>query len=120
MLWILSRIHTYRDAVSRGQGLGDNGRNNHFNMHRIVFDHLVDLFPNPSSGPVVEDGDGKAVGSHGYTNGAQGGTGALQLPSTESTLMAVEGSDYFSLCFAEHIPKDVDLVLVELGDYYFR
>jgi hypothetical protein len=70
-------------------------------MHRQIFNHLVELFPSPS-GEVVINGDGKAVNSHGYTNGAQGGT----------------GSDYFSLCFMEHIPEDVDLVLIELGEFH--
>ena len=26
-----------------------------------------------------------------------------------------KGSEYFATCFAEHIPEDVDLVMIELG-----
>ncbi|KAF8511952.1 hypothetical protein BU17DRAFT_54299 [Hysterangium stoloniferum] len=39
-------------------------------------------------------------------------------PKSETTMIngavAATGSDYFSMCFGEHIPEDVDLVLVEL------
>src|SRR5689334_865046 len=28
----------------------------------------------------------------------------------------VEGTDYFSLCFQEHISEDVDLVIIEQGE----
>lgn len=38
-------------------------------------------------------------GVKSMVNGAQGAT----------------GSDYFSFCYAEHIPEDVDLVMVELA-----
>jgi len=39
-------------------------------------------------------------------------------PKSKTTMIngavAATGSDYFSMCFGEHIPEDVDLVLVEL------
>jgi hypothetical protein len=111
-------------------------------MHRLVFDHLDTLFP--SRDPQVaesltwaegqkeanpkwkhslvdiasEEGklshnltkikrpisraygfSGRELGVNSFVNGAQGAT----------------GSDYFAYCFAEHVPEDVDLVLVELG-----
>jgi hypothetical protein len=30
--------------------------------------------------------------------------------------LTLTGSDYFSLCLQEHIPEDVDLVIIELGE----
>ena len=111
-------------------------------MHRIIFDHLDTLFPSrhpqvaqsleeaaekKAKNPkwitplvdiaAVEKGlefdpaeikepisraygfSAKSLGVNSFVNGAQGAT----------------GSDYFGFCFGEHIPQDVDLVLVELG-----
>ena len=39
--------------------------------------------------------------------------GAVQFPD----LHCATGSEYFATCFAEHIPEDVDLVTVELGEF---
>lgn len=45
-----------------------------FNMHRIVFDHLVDMFPVPG-GVEVTGKTGRSEGKHSFVNGALGGTG---------------------------------------------
>ncbi|ODN75047.1 hypothetical protein L202_06267 [Cryptococcus amylolentus CBS 6039] len=66
-------------------------------LNRIVFDRLNYLFPAPNG--VVNDKSGREEGKNSYTNGAQGGV----------------GSDYFSLCYGEHIPEDVDVVFVDLA-----
>ncbi|WWD20499.1 hypothetical protein CI109_104975 [Kwoniella shandongensis] len=87
-------------SVSKGHGLdAADGDNPHTpkNLNRIVFDHLDSLFP--SSKGIVTGKSGKAEGKNSFINGAQGGM----------------GTDYFSLCFNEHIPEDVDLVLIELS-----
>lgn len=112
-------------------------------MHRVLFEHLDSLFPsrNPSvqesvllaeqmatpqqlaanasyvdlaalaldMDTVVDDiskpfsraygFSARAKGVNSMINGAQGAT----------------GSDYFSYCFGEHIPEDVDLVVIELA-----
>ncbi|RSH82182.1 hypothetical protein EHS25_006115 [Saitozyma podzolica] len=87
-------------SVSRGHGLaapdGDNA-NDPKNLNRIIFDHLDALFPQ-AAGTVLGE-SGRDLGKNGFVNGALGGT----------------GSDYFSLCLQEHIPEDVDLVIVELA-----
>lgn len=69
------------------------------NMHTIIFNWLNAKFPGKAR-PVIGD-TGKPTGTNGFINGAQGGM----------------GSDYFSMCFREHITDDVDLVLIELGGY---
>ncbi|KAK8850316.1 hypothetical protein IAR55_004233 [Kwoniella newhampshirensis] len=87
-------------SVSKGHGLdAEDGDNPHTpkNLNRIVFDHLNTLFPSPNG--IVTGKSGKDEGKNSFINGAQGGM----------------GTDYFSLCFNEHIPEDVDLVLIELS-----
>lgn len=65
------------------------------NMNRAIFDHLDALFPAPE-GQVIGEMGGN--GKNGFVNGAQGAT----------------GSEYFSMCFGEHLPQEMDLVLVDL------
>ncbi|WVR08401.1 hypothetical protein IAU60_005456 [Kwoniella sp. DSM 27419] len=84
-------------SVSHGHGLEEPAAYARENFNRIIFDHLNDLFP--AANGVEEWESGRAEGKNSYINGAQGGM----------------GSDYFSLCFNEHMPPDVDLVIVELG-----
>lgn len=115
------------------------------NMHRLIFDHLDTLFPPPPSildparewaqaqkdahpdwiTPLVDiaatEGklgrnvseitrpasrsygfNGKELGVNSMVNGAVGGT----------------GSGYFGYCFGEHIPEDVDLIVIELGEVF--
>ncbi|WWC92047.1 uncharacterized protein L201_007001 [Kwoniella dendrophila CBS 6074] len=87
-------------SVSKGHGLdAPDGDNAHTpkNLNRIIFDHLNDLFPNPKG--IKTGSSGRSEGKNTFVNGAQGGM----------------GTDYFSLCFNEHIPEDVDLVLIELS-----
>ncbi|WWC72366.1 uncharacterized protein I206_106328 [Kwoniella pini CBS 10737] len=87
-------------SVSKGHGLdAPDGDNPHTprNLNRIIFDHLNERFPNPNG--ISLGKSGLAEGKNTFVNGAQGGM----------------GSDYFSLCFSEHIPDEVDLVLIELG-----
>jgi hypothetical protein len=64
-------------------------------MNRAIFDHLDALFP-ASGGQVIGQAGGN--GRNGFVNGAQGGI----------------GSDYFSMCFGEHVPEEMDLVLVDV------
>ncbi|WVQ63079.1 uncharacterized protein L199_001230 [Kwoniella botswanensis] len=87
-------------SVSKGHGLdAPDGDNPHTprNLNRRVFDHLDELFP--ASGGIKTGSSGKNENKNSFINGAQGGM----------------GTDYFSLCFNEHIPEDVDLVLIELA-----
>ncbi|KAL7419162.1 hypothetical protein Q5752_005998 [Cryptotrichosporon argae] len=98
-------------SVSRGQGLRafqPSEQLSPYNMHRIVFDHLDALFPHalpagatPPPDPLgLYDGkQGIHIGLNGIVNGAQ----------------AAMGSEYFSMCHAEHVPDDVDLVLLEVA-----
>ncbi|KAL7419165.1 hypothetical protein Q5752_006001 [Cryptotrichosporon argae] len=105
-------------SVSKGHGIHDhNEPTTPFNMHRIVFDHLNGRFPSPyarehddEAADVKDTGDhqahgvvlgasGKGEGKHAFVNGA--------LPAT--------GSNYYSTCFGEHVPDDVDLVLLEMA-----
>ncbi|ODO07029.1 hypothetical protein I350_04397 [Cryptococcus amylolentus CBS 6273] len=65
------------------------------NFNRIIFDRLNSLFPAPN-GTVIGK-NGREEGKNSMINGAQGGT----------------GSAYFSLCWGEHIPTDVDLVTID-------
>ncbi|WVQ85996.1 hypothetical protein IAT38_008164 [Cryptococcus sp. DSM 104549] len=87
-------------SVSKGFGVDkDPGYYPHTptNLNRIVFDKLNTLFPAPNG---VKIGDsGRSEGMNAYINGAQGGV----------------GTDYFSFCYGEHIPEDVDLVTIELA-----
>ena len=121
-------------TVSRGFGLGGHGVNplhDPRNMHKIVFEHLNELFPAPN-GTLI---GASAQGMNGFVNGALGGTGAgssntflafLILQSGLATCgwRYIEntdgqaGTDYWSWCFGVHIPQDVDLVLTELGASY--
>ncbi|WWC65459.1 uncharacterized protein I303_108077 [Kwoniella dejecticola CBS 10117] len=87
-------------SVSKGHGLdAPDGDHPHTprNLNRIIFDHLNERYPNPNG--ISTGKSGLAEGKNTFVNGAQGGM----------------GSDYFSLCFNEHIPDEVDLVLIELG-----
>lgn len=81
---------------------------------------------------------GRELGKNGFVNGALGGTGESVSGIGNSPHRAWRcsrigaagfarcgvltqrlihtGSDYFSLCLQEHIPEDVDLVIVELGE----
>ena len=43
------------------------------NMHRIVFDHINDLFP-ASNGTIIGQ-SGAGLSKNGYINGAKGATG---------------------------------------------
>ncbi|ORX41226.1 hypothetical protein BD324DRAFT_613723 [Kockovaella imperatae] len=87
-------------SVSKGFGLDWTNTDNlhtHTNMHRVIFDHLDSLYPAPNG--MVNGTSGRSEGKNGFVNGALGGT----------------GTDYFSMCYKEHIPDDVDLVLLELA-----
>ncbi|TYJ54164.1 hypothetical protein B9479_005175 [Cryptococcus floricola] len=87
-------------SVSKGHGINSlpsYGPDQSTNLNRIVFDRLNYLFPAPNG--VVNDKSGREEGKNSYINGAQGGV----------------GSDYFSLCYGEHIPEDVDVVFVDLA-----
>ncbi|CAD6589160.1 MAG: CAP64 protein product - [Tremellales sp. Tagirdzhanova-0007] len=91
-------VATIGGSVSKGFGLGaHNEPYADTNLNRVIFDHLVSLFP--SEHGVSLGKEDKSRGKHSYINGALGGT----------------GSPYFSLCFAEHIPLDTDLIIIELG-----
>ncbi|KJE01198.1 hypothetical protein I311_05168 [Cryptococcus gattii NT-10] len=87
-------------SVSKGFGIDQEpGHYPHTptNLNRIVFDHLNNLFPAPNG---VKVGDsGRKEGMNSYINGAVGGV----------------GTDYFSLCYGEHLPEDMDLVFIELA-----
>ncbi|ODN99353.1 hypothetical protein L198_03195 [Cryptococcus wingfieldii CBS 7118] len=67
------------------------------NLNRIVFDRLNTLFPAPNGVKVGDSGRSEDMNS--FINGAQGGV----------------GTDYFSLCYGEHLPEDMDLVFIELA-----
>lgn len=90
-------------SVSAGHGMHAGGDNVPENiMHNVFFDHLNTLFPQP--GGTVE---GMGVSKHG-PNGAQN----VFYNGAEPA----RGSDYYSMCLSLHIPQDVDLVVVELGE----
>ncbi|GFZ43067.1 hypothetical protein JCM24511_00785 [Saitozyma sp. JCM 24511] len=85
-------------SISLGHGVGpDYDPNEPRVLHRLVFEHLNRLFPQKAGTAYGESGRDRGMNS--YVNGALGAT----------------GSDYFSLCFKEHIPEDVDLVVIELA-----
>ncbi|AAW41092.1 CAP64 gene product - related [Cryptococcus deneoformans JEC21] len=87
-------------SVSKGFGLDkDVGYfpDTPTNLNRIVFDRLNNLFPAPNGVKVGENGREENMNS--YINGAVGGV----------------GTDYFSLCYGEHLPDDMDLVFIELA-----
>ncbi|ODO02850.1 hypothetical protein I350_05691 [Cryptococcus amylolentus CBS 6273] len=67
------------------------------NLHRIIFDRIDHLYPAPNG--AVTGKNGRAEGMNSYVNGAQGAS----------------GSQYFSLCYREHLPEDMDVVFVELA-----
>ncbi|KIR24948.1 hypothetical protein I309_06232 [Cryptococcus deuterogattii LA55] len=86
-------------SVTKGFGLNHYGEpylpDTPTNLHRIIFNHLASLYPAPNG---VKTGDsGREEGKHGYINGGQG---AL-------------GTDYFSYCWEEHVPADLDLIFIE-------
>ncbi|OXG45645.1 hypothetical protein C359_00332 [Cryptococcus neoformans Bt120] len=87
-------------SVSRGFGIDREPGytpNTPTNLNRIVFDRLNSLFPAPNGVKVGESGRKENMNS--YISGAVGGV----------------GTDYFSLCYGEHLPDDMDLVLIELA-----
>ena len=108
--------------MSKGFGIdfkNTDNLHNHDNLHRIIFDHLNELYPAPNG--VVNASSGPPEGKNGFVNGALGGTGEVSRNNAFGGWRDVElststGTDYFSMCFAEHIPEDVDLVLLELGE----
>jgi len=71
------------------------------NMHMIIFNWLNERFGGKVK-PVFKE-SGKPTGANALMNGAQGGV----------------GSDYFSMCFGEHMSDDLDLVLIELGELQY-
>lgn len=91
-------------------------------LHRLVFEHLNRLFPQKAGTAYGESGRDRGMNS--YVNGALGATGEWPhirpLPTAirqrDDRTFTRTGSDYFSLCFKEHIPEDVDLVVIELGE----
>ncbi|WVO17581.1 hypothetical protein L204_105278 [Cryptococcus depauperatus] len=87
-------------SVSKGFGIdreADYYPHTPTNLNRLVFDRLNTLFPAPNG---VKVGDsGRTENMNSFINGAQGGV----------------GTDYFSLCYGEHLPEDMDLVLIELA-----
>jgi hypothetical protein len=86
-------------SVSKGHGIKHHdGLYAPENMHVRIFNYLDDKFP--GNGNAVFKESAKDNGKNSFVNGAQGGV----------------GSDYFSMCFGEHIPDDVDLVIIELGE----
>lgn len=108
-------------AVSRGFGIDREPGytpNTPTNLNRIVFDRLNSLFPAPNGVKVGESGRKENMNS--YISGAVGGVGQYRLLffghcairySNENVI----GTDYFSLCYGEHLPDDMDLVLIELA-----
>jgi hypothetical protein len=104
--------------VSKGHGLDPLNRdplNDPLNLNRRIFDHLDNLFP--AKNGISLGTSGKKEGKNSFINGALGGTGEYPILTAWTWLTRV-GSDYFSLCFGEHIPEDVDLVLIELCKYH--
>lgn len=112
-------------------------------MHRLVFDHLDTRYP--SSSPAISKAVALAeqrkaenanmvapaadyaawegainqdlsalphgVGSRAYGfSGRKMGVNSLINGASPGT-----GSDYFGYCFLEHIPEDVDVIVIELG-----
>ncbi|WVQ76532.1 hypothetical protein IAR50_006202 [Cryptococcus sp. DSM 104548] len=87
-------------SVSAGHGINrlpSYGPQQSTNLNRIIFDRLNYLFPAPNG--VSNGKSAREEGKNSYINGAQGGV----------------GSDYFSLCYGEHLPEDLDVVFVELA-----
>lgn len=92
-------------SVSAGHGLHVRGKNLEEKiMHKVFFNHLNGLFPQP--GGMVESMSASKRNGSGdvnvFFNGAQ----------------PARGSDYYALCMSLHLPQDVDLVVVELGEHY--
>lgn len=79
------------------------------------------------SGKAIKIGvlGGSVTKGHGLTNHAHNWTAKLLnqlsklLPMTQIELVngavPATGSDYYSMCFGEHIPEDVDIVIIELA-----
>jgi hypothetical protein len=88
---------------------GEKEINTPLNMNRAIFDHLNTLFP-AKDGMVIGEAGGN--GKNGFVNGAQGGMGEFfpgQKPVADEG-----GTDYFSMCFGEHVPLEMDLVLIDV------
>ncbi|ORY35911.1 hypothetical protein BCR39DRAFT_568808 [Naematelia encephala] len=106
-------------SVSKGFGLNEHGILNEYNprnLGRVIFDNLNELYPAPNGTAIGKSGSEDGGGKNGFVNGAQGGTGKLWLFIAVIRIAhPALGSDYFSLCFKEHIPEDVDLIIVELA-----
>ena len=113
------------------------------NMHRLIFDHLDERYP--SSSPSIDEAiasaqelkaqDGNLQGSardlaaweeaidqdvaalpNGAGSRAYGFSGRSKgVNSLINGASPGTGSDYFGYCFMEHIPEDVDLIVIELG-----
>ena len=111
-------------------------------MHRVIFDHLDRLFPaeNPSVveavrvaeqditpkqvaagvGPVdLAAAEGELYGdpmiaAPGAISRAYGFSGRDRgVNSMINGAQGATGSSYYAYCFGEHIPEDVDLIIVE-------
>ncbi|WVQ99098.1 hypothetical protein IAU59_006230 [Kwoniella sp. CBS 9459] len=96
----LKKVMNYEVSIGHGlkRGMGyEQSAYSELNMHRVVFDHLDKLYP-AENGRQIGLGDAKR-GTNRFVNGA--------VPAL--------GSDYFAMCFGHHIPKDVDLVLVDMA-----
>ncbi|OCF32112.1 hypothetical protein I316_06268 [Kwoniella heveanensis BCC8398] len=84
-------------GLKRGMGYHESAYSE-LNMHRVVFDHLDALFPAKNGRQIGREGTKR--GANTFVNGA--------VPAI--------GSDYFAMCFGHHIPEQVDLVLVDMGE----
>lgn len=96
-------------AVSGGHGLYDKDydmKNTGDNLNRILFDHLNKLWPAPNGW--IKNESGRKENKNSYINGAQGGTGAFAV-----CVWLMTGTGYFSRCFGEHLPEDMDIVVIE-------
>ncbi|KAL7419164.1 hypothetical protein Q5752_006000 [Cryptotrichosporon argae] len=114
-------IATVGGSVSTGHGLMvHDARTAPSNMHRRIFDRLSARFPSPWARAHASERAGAAAedGTHAFGALVGGADGAARSEGKHAFVngaIPASGANYFSMCFAEHIPHDADLVLVELA-----
>lgn len=94
------RLGVIGGSNSAGQGVWDDNKMQYskLNMHVRLFNYLDSLFP--QSGGSVMERTGSEV-ENSFVNSAQFG----------------KGTEYFVMCSEVHLPEDLDLIVVEFGEW---
>jgi hypothetical protein len=88
-------------------------------MHRIMFEHLHSISPLSADDPIPFNST-SLTGQSGSQSGVRAALGEDGRKDGKNSLingaMGATGSSYYAYCWGEHMPRDADIYIIELGE----